>query len=116
MASELGKIFRKHRIDKGATMKDMSSFLGVSSAFLSAIELGKKKITDELLEKSSAYFGLNEKEDAQMRDTAHKANGEIRLNISQLSSEDQNGVLAFARKYKSMSPEQKERLKKLLNE
>ena len=44
MITEYGKFLRKLRIDQGQILKTMAEKLGVSSAFLSAVENGKKKI------------------------------------------------------------------------
>ena len=43
MLTSLGTFLRKIRINKGEILRDMATNLGVSSAFLSAVENGKKK-------------------------------------------------------------------------
>ena len=43
MITSLGTFLRKLRLAKGEILKDMAECLGVSSAFLSAVENGKKK-------------------------------------------------------------------------
>ena len=43
MLTSIGRFLRKLRIDHGEILKDMADALGVSSAFLSAVENGKKK-------------------------------------------------------------------------
>lgn len=58
-----GKCIRKLRIDKGVTMRDMSIEFGKSSAYLSAMELGKKAVTYKHLENCIEYMGeLNRKD------------------------------------------------------
>jgi transcriptional regulator with XRE-family HTH domain len=41
-----GDFVRRRRLDLGMTLKDMAGQLGVSNAFLSAVELGRKRIPD----------------------------------------------------------------------
>ena len=49
MVTSFGKALRKLRIDRGMVLKNMADMLGVSSAYLSAIELGKRAIPDSLV-------------------------------------------------------------------
>lgn len=44
MLTGIGKFLRKLRIDNEEILKDMADALGVSSAFLSAVENGRKKM------------------------------------------------------------------------
>lgn len=46
--TEIGKILRKLRADKGETAKDMAKKLGITASYLSAIELGKRRMTEEI--------------------------------------------------------------------
>ena len=59
MLTSLGKFLRKLRIDIGETLRDMADKLSVSSAFLSAVENGKKKMPESWFAKiesmSSAF-------------------------------------------------------------
>ena len=45
MITELGKHLRKIRIDHGEILKNMADKLGVTSSFLSAVEIGKRNMT-----------------------------------------------------------------------
>ncbi len=46
MLTEFGKAIRKIRLDKGEILKDMAKRLGISSAFLSAVENGRKNVPE----------------------------------------------------------------------
>lgn len=55
----LGAKLRKLRAERGITLKDMAAGLGVSSAYLSALEHGKKgKPTWYLVQRIIAYFNV----------------------------------------------------------
>ena len=43
--TSFGKEIRKLRVDYDQTQKDLAKLLGVSPAFLSAVEVGKKQVT-----------------------------------------------------------------------
>jgi DNA-binding Xre family transcriptional regulator len=49
MLTPFGKQLRKHRIDKWARLIDMADFIGISPSHLSGIEVGKRKLTDDIL-------------------------------------------------------------------
>ena len=51
--TEYGKIVRKARIDADLTMLDMAEDLGVSSAYLSALEVGRKRVPENFLGKDA---------------------------------------------------------------
>ena len=50
MLTSIGRFLRKLRIENGEILKDMAEALGVSSAFLSAVENGKKKMPESWIE------------------------------------------------------------------
>lgn len=54
--TEFGRIVRKSRLYIGVSLKEMADTLGVSSAFLSGLETGRKKIPSIWTENISKYF------------------------------------------------------------
>jgi transcriptional regulator with XRE-family HTH domain len=50
MVTKLGKFLRILRISSNELAKDMSAKLEISPSYLSAIELGKREITDKIVE------------------------------------------------------------------
>ncbi len=58
--TELGKELRKLRIELGENLLTMSGTLGVSSAFLSAIEVGRKNPPEGISRKVAEAYGLDE--------------------------------------------------------
>lgn len=67
MITEYGKFLRKLRIDQGQILKTMAEKLGVSSAFLSAVENGKKKIPKTWEEKLVKEYKLDGEQLAELR-------------------------------------------------
>lgn len=95
--TEYGKIVRKARIDADLTMLDMARALGVSSAYLSALEVGKKRISDNFLTTVIDYLKEKlPKFDAQeLKDAAAISNNSLPLDIE--SSRQKFLVASFAR-------------------
>ncbi len=60
--TEFGRIVRKSRLNVGVSLKEMADALDVSSAFLSGLETGRKKIPSVWTQNIADYFssrGLN---------------------------------------------------------
>jgi transcriptional regulator with XRE-family HTH domain len=80
----LGKLLRHLRFNKGVMLYHFSLAIGISSAEASAIELGKKRLDDKLLQKISAYFGLTEFEAGVLKKCRDGENAVISKEESQL--------------------------------
>ena len=95
--TEYGKIVRKARIDADLTMLDMAEDLGVSSAYLSALEVGRKRIPGDFLGKVIDY--LKKKvptlDSDRLRDAVAISNNSIP--VEGLSVDHQFLVAGFAR-------------------
>ena len=60
MLTEFGKAIRKIRLDKGEILKDMAKRLGISSAFLSAVENGRKNVPEKWIDQIIEFYQLDE--------------------------------------------------------
>lgn len=54
--TEYGKLVRKARIDAGITMLKMADSMGVSPSYLSATEVGKKKVSLPFARRVKEFF------------------------------------------------------------
>ncbi|WP_053228083.1 helix-turn-helix domain-containing protein [Spirochaeta cellobiosiphila] len=116
MATKLGQAFRDLRLTKGVTMGKMAEALNVTPPFLSAIEHGKKKPSDELIEKVIQYFELNEEKAHSIKDLVAKEIGEKKISLDGLLETDKDDILAFARKYTGLGEDAKNMIRKMLDE
>lgn len=108
--TEFGKIIRKARLDAGTSLLDMADELGVTSPYLSGLETGRKKITDDWTKKIQGYFlkkGIELNDLAQVADVSNKT-----VSLEGLSPTHQMLIAGFAR----TSPDEAtiEKLKALL--
>lgn len=63
-----GKFMRHLRLDKGLMLKESAEKLGVTSAYLSALEHGKKGVPGaQLVDRIIAVFGLDAKQAKTLR-------------------------------------------------
>ena len=114
MLTEFGKKVRKLRIDKGVRLKDMAEYLDVSSAYLSAVETGKKKASKNILEGIAKYFKLKGEQKAELLQIAAQSAEEVKINLKGMSDDSIETATAFARKFPNMKPIDMKELMKLL--
>ena len=81
MLTSVGRFLRKIRIDKGEILRDMAIKLDVSSAFLSAVENGKKKVPEAWLPELEAMYSLTAEQMGELRDAIAESSDTIVLNV-----------------------------------
>jgi len=112
--TEFAKIIRILRIDYDLLAKDMAKDLDVTPSYLSAIELGKKHISDKFIESVVAYFQLNEEKASELRIAALSSQPFIKIDLSQASNQDRALCIKFAEKFPLLTDEQISRIKQIL--
>lgn len=93
--TEFGKVVRKARLEANVTLLDMATTLGVSSAFLSGLETGRKKVPEEWTQKIKAFFkkhGVSVEGIQEAADVSNKS-----VSLEGLSPTHQMLVAGFAR-------------------
>lgn len=108
--TEFGKVVRKARLDAEVSLLQMANELDVSSAFLSGMETGRKKIADEWVGKIKLFFASHNIVLQNLAEAADVSNKSVSL--EGLSPAHQMLVAGFART--SLNQEQLENLKALL--
>lgn len=114
MFTQFGKLLRKIRIDQGMLLKGMAEGVGVSAAFLSAVETGKKVVSDDLVERIAKFlsYAPGSADFNKLQDAAVISRGEISMSTRDLDDKQQETALAFARNLESL---QAKDLDKILN-
>lgn len=114
MLTELGKILRKIRIDRQELLRDMASILGVSVAYLSAVENGKRNAPATWVEKIVQEYHLNPDEAKQLRTAFDESQDELRISLQRVSSQQRNTAISFAKALEGLSDEQLEKIMKVV--
>ena len=110
MITSVGKFLRKLRIDNGEILRDMAKKLEVSSAFLSAVENGKKKMPDTWLEKLKVLYLLDVQQMEKLKDAIIESRETVELNIHNASAENRRLAVSFARQFDTLDEETAKRL------
>ncbi len=103
MLTTFGKFCRVLRIERNELLKDMADALGVSSAFLSAVENGKKEIPSKWLDKIKEVYSLTGNAAEELATAIDSSRKEYRVNLENIATEDRALALSFARKLESIS-------------
>lgn len=79
--TEFGEYFRILRIKNREVLADAKKFLNVSTAFISAVECGKKQIPENWFEKIVDHYKLSETEQAELKGVMERSKSSIKINL-----------------------------------
>lgn len=105
MSTALGDFLRRLRLQRKERLKDMAEKLNVSSAFLSAVENGKKKMPSSWYEKLATLYNLSAKQQEDLKTSVIKSADTVELNIKNISSGNRELAISFARHFDSLDEE-----------
>ena len=94
--TDFGKAIRKLRIDYDTNLNELATSIGVSSAFLSAVETGKKPISAELITNITNALGLSKAEENLLTHAASQSVDNVTVRTN--SPEEAEIALMFARR------------------
>lgn len=116
MLTSFGKTLRKLRIDNEELLKDMALKLGVTLAYLSAVETGKREIPDTWVSIIAREYALNYEEEQELQEKADLSKKVIKLDVGNLDDEAKRMVVLFAKRFKDLSQGQIFRINKILED
>ena len=102
MATILGDFLRKLRLSNKEILKDMAKNLGVSSAFLSAVENGKKKMPTAWEAKLQEIYNLTSAQMTELKDAVMESSDIVELNLKGSSAQNKELAISFARQFDTM--------------
>lgn len=79
----------------------MARGIGVSAPYLSAVETGKKNVTDDLVHKIINYLGLAGDQAEELRCAADQSKSEFRICVEEQNDITKQAAAAFARSINS---------------
>lgn len=115
MLSPFGIAIRKIRLDRQLLLKDMADTLGVSSAFLSSVESGKRRVPKGWIESISRIYHLSKEDVENLEIASSKSAPDIKIPISAVSSEKRDLAFSFAKALDGLSDQDVERIMNAIN-
>ena len=113
--TEFGKILRKLRIDCNELLGDMADKLGISPAFLSSIENGRKAVPLGIPQKIARLYTLETQDEDRLQNAADATNRQIRLSLEHANLQKRSMALSFARCFEEMSEEDVQAIQAILS-
>jgi len=115
MLPAFGKELRKLRLDFGEVLKDMANKLGYSSAYLSAIEVGKRNIPADMIERLAERYDLDNSTVQQLERAKEQQIKEIRLGLDSALPHQRDLALVFARRFAEFDVDTTNKIMRLMN-
>lgn len=115
MLSEFAKFSRKLRIEESELLKDMAYRLGVTSSYLSAVEVGKRAIPEKWINLLVKEYGLSSSQESELKEIYQNSMDSITMNLKEKSKKDKDLIISFARNFDSLDEDVKNSLKELFS-
>jgi len=112
MLTPFGVAVRKLRLDKGLRLLDVAKKTGMSAAFISAVETGRKAIPDAFVLSIARAMKLSASEIRELRRAVDRTRKEVV--VTKLPEDQRELVAAFARKIDELPSEMMADLKKII--
>lgn len=115
MLTPYGKLVRKHRIDLAMTLREMANATGVTPAFISATETGRKPVPKELLERIMTVLDLDMEQRVELKSAAEASRKSLKVELGERASgQDREVAAMFARQFPDLSEDDKDAIRRIL--
>lgn len=114
MISEFGLCIRKIREKEHDSLRQMAIKLDISAAFLSAMEVGRKSIPHEYIDKIKSIYNLTKEQEIELEKSIYLTNERVHIELAEMNEAQKDVSLMFARKIKTANNDLLEELKKVL--
>ena len=114
MISKFGICVRNIREKENDSLRQMAIKLGVSAAFLSAMEVGRKPIPVEYVDKIKKIYNLSKKEEIELENSIYETNERVPIELKKMNEAQKDVSLMFARKIKNADEALLKKLKEAL--
>lgn len=112
MLNELGKLLRKMRVDNDERLADMAKKIGVSIAFLSAIETSRKEAPLNIIERLASAYRMNVQQRMALEVAVFSSRSSYKLEPQ--TSLAQDTVAMLARRLNRLAPEEHKKIQAIL--
>ena len=116
MLTEFGKILRKIRIDNQELLKDMAKKLGVSSAYLSAVETGKRKVPNGWVTKVANLYALDEESKDELELACERSAQEVKISLAKATGLQREAALSFAKALEGLDDQKLRKIMEVVDE
>ena len=116
MISAFGKVLKRYRKENGDTLKTLASKLEIFVPYLSSMEVGRRLVTMEVVEKVKDIYNLSESQYDELYTSMLESNNKVDLELSKMNDAQREVSMTFARRIENADPELLEKLRKALSD
>lgn len=116
MISKFGLYVREIRKKNNDSLRTMAKKLNVSAPFLSSMEVGRKVIPIDYIDKIRNLYNLSKEEVEKLEDSINETNNKVSIELEKMTEGQKEISLIFSRKIKNADPELIEKLRKVLED
>lgn len=114
MLTVFGKKTRNIRMDNNELLKDMADKLGVTSAYLSAVETGKRRVPAKWVESISEKYGLSGEQKKELQEACDQSVLEVKIELRNMEQRKTQAAVSFAKQLENLSDYELENIMKIL--
>lgn len=97
--SEFAKFVRKLRIDNGEYLSDMATKLGVTSNYLSSVEIGSKQIPKKWYDILVKVYNLNDEMKEDLKRAIIVSQPDIKIDLTKRFKQDKELIYKFVDRF-----------------
>ncbi|MDA8261124.1 MAG: helix-turn-helix transcriptional regulator [Betaproteobacteria bacterium] len=115
MTTDFGRKVQQLRQLAGMTLFEVAQKMNLSSAFLSAVENGRKRVPDDFVEKLGRALPEARTNADTLESMANQARQQVVVPLPKASRQDADLATALARKFNTLSDDQKRYIRAILD-
>ena len=117
MLAPIGKWLREYRERERITLRDMARKIGVSAAYLSAVETGRKKPGDRLAQMIEEGYRLDRTQYDELKNAALNSEVSVKIGFNRSHDASDREIAAlFARNFDGLTEEKKDQIRQILED
>ena len=109
-----GEFFRILRIKHHEVLNDAKDFLGVTCAYISSVECGKRAVPSDWKDKIIVHYNLNDKEIAELDDSIVKSATSVKLGLVNTTNVQRSVAIQFQRSFDNLDEESAKEIMEIL--
>ena len=109
-----GEFFRILRIKHHEVLNDAKEFLGVTCAYISSVECGKRAVPSDWKDKIIEHYNLNDKEITELEESIVESATSIKLGLVNTTSVQRSVVMQFQRSFDNLDEKSAKEIMEIL--
>jgi len=114
MYTEFGKALRRLRLDHDEVLKHMAERLDISTAYLSAIEVGRRGIPNDFIERLTLAYSLSPEAVQELERAKTAALKQATINLGDASFSKKDTAVLFARMFDNIDEQTMAKIRKFI--